>query len=386
MWRFRVRASTRSSSGAAAGRAVDGASGRRHRRVADLPARDGRVGRALGREPAVPAGAARRRTGGGRHRGAPRLGRGRDHRADRPAVAARPLPAALRLGARAAVLRGPRTVGALGGDARCRPHGLGAVVGLHRPRSRRHPALQHGLVRDAAYGGLSYRRRRELHAAVAATIESSSAEPEESAELLSYHFFQADIADRAWTYSRVAGARAKSLYANVEAARFFQRALDSAKKLSIAGLEVAEVLTALGEVRERLGRYAEASQAFRSARKMVAGQPVAEAELMRKEAWVREAAGRFSDAVRWHTRGPRVAGGGRRAGRRRGPRGTPGRHRVDAARAGPAPGVDRVVPQGDRGGRACGRSPRRGARRLPAGLALRRDRQARGRPVSRGSP
>lgn len=163
--------------------------------------------------------------------------------------------------------------------------------------------FSHGLVRDAAYGGLSYRRRRELHAAVAETIESSTDEPDDSAGLLSYHFFLADMPDRAWTYSRLAGDRAKSLYANVEAARFFQRALESAKKLSMAGRDVADVLAALGEVRERLGRYSEAADAFRSARKMLAGQPVAQAELMRKEAWLREAAGRFSDAVRWHVRG-----------------------------------------------------------------------------------
>jgi tetratricopeptide (TPR) repeat protein len=42
---------------------------------------------------------------------------------------------------------------------------------------------------------------------------------------------------------------------------------------------------------------------------MVAGQPVAQADLMRKEAWVREAAGRFSDAVRWHRRGLAVLEG-----------------------------------------------------------------------------
>lgn len=169
--------------------------------------------------------------------------------------------------------------------------------------------FSHGLVRDAAYSGLPYRRRRKLHAVIAEKIESVASDPNASAELLSYHFFLADMADRAWTYSRVAGDRAKSLYANVEAATFYQRAVESAKKLSLSGREVADVLAALGEVRERLGRYTEAADAYRAARKMVAGQPVAEADLMRKEAWVREAAGRFSDAVRWHIRGLAVLEG-----------------------------------------------------------------------------
>ncbi len=163
--------------------------------------------------------------------------------------------------------------------------------------------FSHGLVRDAAYSGLPYRRRRELHGAVAATIEAAVDDPNDSAELLSYHYFLADVADMAWEYSRIAGDRAKSLYANAEAARFFQRAIESAKKLRLTGHHVADVLSALGEVRERLGRYSEAAGAYRDARKMLAGDAIAEADLMRKEAWVREAAGRFSDAVRWHLRG-----------------------------------------------------------------------------------
>ena len=49
--------------------------------------------------------------------------------------------------------------------------------------------FRHALIRDAAYEGLSYRRRRELHGKVADVLERrKSAEP----ELLSLHFHRAE--------------------------------------------------------------------------------------------------------------------------------------------------------------------------------------------------
>ena len=85
--------------------------------------------------------------------------------------------------------------------------------------------FRHALVRDAAYEGLPYRRRRELHERVGETIERAAATPEDEAELLSLHFFHAHEFAKAWRYSRVAGERAQAIYANVEAAAFFERAL-----------------------------------------------------------------------------------------------------------------------------------------------------------------
>ncbi len=88
--------------------------------------------------------------------------------------------------------------------------------------------FRHALVRDAAYEGLPYRRRRDLHARVGDAIEARAAEPEAEAELLSLHFFSAGHLEKAWRYSRVAGNRAKDIFANVEAAAFLNRALQSA--------------------------------------------------------------------------------------------------------------------------------------------------------------
>ena len=104
--------------------------------------------------------------------GAPRLGRVADRRRHRPPLADRPHGAALRRGARrelrpellsTAVRRGGRPRRrACGRDSRTR-------------RSRSSSGLlrfRNTLIRDAAYEGLPYRRRRELHERVGETIEA----------------------------------------------------------------------------------------------------------------------------------------------------------------------------------------------------------------------
>jgi class 3 adenylate cyclase/tetratricopeptide (TPR) repeat protein len=169
----------------------------------------------------------------------------------------------------------------------------------------------HALVRDAAYGGLPFRRRRALHAAVGDILEREAADPEDQAELLSMHFYNAAQADKAWRYSLVAAERARSIYANYEAAEFYRRAIDAARTLkeALPPPEWGTVHEALGEVEERLGLFAEAKLAFRTARRLAAGDHVAEARLCLKEARIQEAAGRYSEAVRWIRRGERILEG-----------------------------------------------------------------------------
>ena len=89
----------------------------------------------------------------------------------------------------------------------------------------------HGLMRDAAYEGLSFRRRRELHGRAARAIEARSTTPEEAAELLSLHWLHAEGYERAWRYSRIAGDRSRALWANADAATFYARALEAAGRL-----------------------------------------------------------------------------------------------------------------------------------------------------------
>jgi len=167
------------------------------------------------------------------------------------------------------------------------------------------------LVRDGAYEGLPYRLRRTLHAQVGDTIEKTAGDsPDDEAELLSMHFFHAQRYADAWRYSLVAGQRAKMIYANVEAASFYERALEAARHVQdLVPLEVARVREQLGDVRDRMGAYREAGTVYQGVRRLVAGDPIAEARIMLKISWSQAWLSRYSQALRWITRGLNILEG-----------------------------------------------------------------------------
>ncbi len=160
--------------------------------------------------------------------------------------------------------------------------------------------FRHGLLRDTAYGKLPFRRRRQLHERAGRAIEQRLGDQRDNeAELLSLHFFHAQAYADAWRYGRVAAERAHEKYANVDAAVLYERTLAAARKMpELDPNEVASVREALGEVHDRNGEYVLALADFRSARRLVRGEPVREAQLLLKEAWIPERIGRSSDAVR----------------------------------------------------------------------------------------
>jgi class 3 adenylate cyclase/tetratricopeptide (TPR) repeat protein len=163
--------------------------------------------------------------------------------------------------------------------------------------------FRHALFRDAAYEGLSYKRRGELHARVGEAYERTEREGRgEHAELLSLHFFHAGDIEKTWRYSLLAGGRAQAKFANVEAAVFFRRALDASGKLGLPNEELARVWESLGDVSELAGAYTEAGEAYAKAHKLH-GQP----RLLLKQGIIRERFGRYSDALRWYNRGLQAA-------------------------------------------------------------------------------
>jgi class 3 adenylate cyclase/tetratricopeptide (TPR) repeat protein len=165
--------------------------------------------------------------------------------------------------------------------------------------------FRHALIRDAAYEGLSYRRRRELHGRVAEVIERQQGErTEEVAELLSLHYFNAGRWERAWTYSRLAGDLAREVYANVDAARFYERAIEASTKVDdLADVELARTWRALGEARDAAGNYRGAIDALRSATTLLKDDPVGQAELYEERAFAWARLGSYSTALREITAG-----------------------------------------------------------------------------------
>jgi class 3 adenylate cyclase/tetratricopeptide (TPR) repeat protein len=156
------------------------------------------------------------------------------------------------------------------------------------------------LVRRVAYEALPFTRRRALHARAAEVLEQQGADAD--ADLLSMHYEAARHFGPAWTYSRLAGDRARARFANVEAAAFYQRALVAAASVPQPPRDVSAVAEALGDVSESLGRYEEALAAYKVARRELADDDPALPRLLRKTGLVQERAGRYRSALGWHRR------------------------------------------------------------------------------------
>jgi class 3 adenylate cyclase/tetratricopeptide (TPR) repeat protein len=163
--------------------------------------------------------------------------------------------------------------------------------------------FRRSLLRDAAYEGLPYTLRRRLHHAIATRLAQESDDPEESADILSLHYFVAGDNRSAWRYANVAGKRAAGVYAYVEAARLNSRALEAGRRLQDVGdKELAAVHEALGDSWHRAGDFRKASAAFMAARRLAAGDRLKEAGLLLKRSWQEEKLGNCPQALRWAAR------------------------------------------------------------------------------------
>jgi class 3 adenylate cyclase/tetratricopeptide (TPR) repeat protein len=177
--------------------------------------------------------------------------------------------------------------------------------GYIRPLPDGRLAFDQLLIRDCAYEGLSYRMRRQLHARVGDVIRMSAADTAaEQAEMLSFHYFFAQQYEEALKFAQVAAERAKAAYANAEAVTFYERAIESARHVpDMAPTELAQTYEMLGDVNERMGRYAIAEKAYRSVRRLTRNDPVTEARMLLKLSRAQGSRDRYSNALRWITRG-----------------------------------------------------------------------------------
>ena len=106
---------------------------------------------------------------------------------------------------------------------------------------------------------------RELHARAAVEFERAGRRAARGA--LAPLLLRRARAD-AWRTSLAAGERAQAKYANVEAAGFYARALEAARRLrDVPAEERAPVWEARGDVSELAGLYGEAIEAYRNARR-----------------------------------------------------------------------------------------------------------------------
>jgi class 3 adenylate cyclase/tetratricopeptide (TPR) repeat protein len=171
--------------------------------------------------------------------------------------------------------------------------------------------FRHALLRDGAYEGLPYARRRQLHGQLATALERRAGDaPQAEAAQLSLHYFHAQRYAAASHYARIASERAAAAYANPEAAGFLETALDAAKRAGQSAAEVSRLAEALGDIRYRLGEFPAADRALAEARKSADGDPVAYARLCEKTALaVARTGSGVSAALRWTARGREVLAG-----------------------------------------------------------------------------
>ncbi|MGH3044601.1 MAG: hypothetical protein ACRDM2_07735, partial [Gaiellaceae bacterium] len=158
-------------------------------------------------------------------------------------------------------------------------------------------AFRHDLLRQTAYGGLSYRRRRDIHGRVGLVLERRAGDrADEEAAILSLHFLEAGDGDRAWRYAVAAADRAAAGFANVVAAELYERALAAADLHAVDGSDRARVLEALGDMRERFGAFEPALDAYSQARDALE-QVLDRARVIARIAHCLDREGRYDEAV-----------------------------------------------------------------------------------------
>jgi predicted ATPase len=168
----------------------------------------------------------------------------------------------------------------------------------------------HHVVRETAYEGLPFRRRVHVHATTAHMVARTHDGELGPAVLLSLHCFHGQLYADAYEHSKRAGADARELYANTEAAECYQRALASARQLSQRDeADIAAVCESLGEIYESLGDLDAMEDSLRQARARLRSDPQAQGRLALKTAVHRRLSGHYSDSLRWVTRGRKALAG-----------------------------------------------------------------------------
>jgi class 3 adenylate cyclase/tetratricopeptide (TPR) repeat protein len=167
-----------------------------------------------------------------------------------------------------------------------------------------------GLVRDTTYEGIAFRIRTRLHAAAGLALERLAADPDTIADSLALHFYAAGDFARAWRYARIAGDRARVVYANADAARLYELALGAARRTTgVAPAEAIQIWTQLGAARELNGMFEASLDAYRRALRLAGDDRIARADLLCSCATAKERVGTFASALSDLTRGRKLVDG-----------------------------------------------------------------------------
>jgi len=178
-------------------------------------------------------------------------------------------------------------------------------------------AFRHILTRDVAYGLLPKAQRQRAHAEAARWLERTLGERvEDVVDILGEHARAAGEHARAAGYLHRAANKARRLYANEDAVRLFEQALEAATRAGLDPLDVAEITRDRGEVHQLRGSYPEAIADFERALALVrqAGDRRLEAHLEQRVGFIHHRELRLAQAEEHFSRAVALA---REAGDRR---------------------------------------------------------------------
>ena len=112
------------------------------------------------------------------------------------------------------------------------------------------------LIRDIAYEEVSPLKRKKLHGVVGCALENVYAKKiDEHFGELAFHFLESGDRDKALDYFLKAAEKSTKIYANVEAASYFESALRLLEEKEGGIQEKANVLEMLGDVKNFVGEY-----------------------------------------------------------------------------------------------------------------------------------
>jgi tetratricopeptide (TPR) repeat protein len=167
-------------------------------------------------------------------------------------------------------------------------------------------------LQEVAYQSLPFKLRRELHMAVGLRLEHDlGRELDADPAVLSHHFSLAGDHARAHRYAIVAAERATERFSHADAARLYRMAIEAGRADGVAQDPdaVADAWEQLGEALRCAGEPDAAMQALREARRLLIGDPIAQARLCHRHAKVAGERDSPTAAVRWLNRGLRAIDG-----------------------------------------------------------------------------
>jgi adenylate cyclase len=162
-------------------------------------------------------------------------------------------------------------------------------------------AYTHALFQEAIYQNVLLRRRTELHGRVGQALEALGGTRAEDWEQLGHHFSLSADRARGARYLVQAGDRARSIFANADAIRHYERALGILAESEAAEGERSTVQERLADVLGLTGRRDAARRHYDAVRRSAeaAGDRPAEARVCRKLAALHWDAGEREPALGW---------------------------------------------------------------------------------------